>query len=36
MAASEKYLKFDDAYENARKQILSGKTYEHLINIKNV
>ena len=36
LIVSEKYLKFDDAYENARKQILSGKTYEHLINIKNV
>ena len=36
LIVSEKYLKFYDAYENARKQILSGKTYEHLINIKNV
>ena len=36
LIVSEKYLKFDDAYKNARKQILSGKTYEHLINIKNV
>ena len=32
---SEKYSKFVDAYENARKQILSGKTYEHLKNIQN-
>ena len=36
LIVSEKYLKFDDAYKNARRQILSGKTYEHLINIKNV
>ena len=35
LIVSEKYLKFDDAYENARKQILSGKTYEHLKNIQN-
>ena len=32
---SEKYSKLTDAYENARKQILSGKTYEHLKNIQN-
>ena len=36
LIVSEKYLKFDDAYKNARRQILSGKTYENLINIKNV
>jgi len=36
LIVSEKYSKFDDAYENARKQILSGKTYEHLKNIQNV
>jgi len=33
---SEKYSKFSDAYEKARKKILSGKTYEHLKNIQNV
>ncbi len=36
LIVSEKYLEFGEAYENARKQILSGKTYKHLINIKNV
>ena len=36
LIVSEKYSKFPDAYENARKQILSGKTYEHLNNIQNV
>ena len=35
LIVSEKYSKFIDAYENARKQILSGKTYEHLKNIQN-
>jgi len=35
LIVSEKYSKFADAYENARKQILSGKTYEHLKNIQN-
>ena len=35
LIVSEKYSKFSDAYENARKQILSGKTYEHLNNIQN-
>ena len=35
LIVSEKYSKFSDAYENARKQILSGKTYEHLKNIQN-
>ena len=36
LIVSEKYSKFSDAYEKARKQILSGKTYEHLKNIQNV
>ena len=35
LIVSEKYLKFHDAYENARKQILSGKAYEHLKIIQN-
>jgi len=35
LIVSEKYSKFIDAYENARKQILSGKTYEHLKGILN-
>jgi len=34
LIVSEKYSIFDDAYENARKHILSGKTYEHLKNIQ--
>ena len=34
LIVSEKYLKFADAYENVRKHILSGKTYEHLKNIQ--
>jgi len=36
LIVAEKYSEFNDAYENARKQILSGKTYEHLKNIQNV
>ena len=32
---SERYSKFIDAYDNARKQILSGKAYKHLNNIQN-
>jgi len=36
LIVSEKHTKFTDAYENARKHILSGKTYEHLKNIQNV
>jgi len=36
LIVSEKYSKYSDAYEKARKQILSGKTYEHLKNIQNV
>ena len=36
LIVSEKYSKFSDAYKNARKQILSGKTYKHLKNIQNV
>jgi len=32
---SDKYSKFSDAYQNARKHILSGKTYEHLKDIQN-
>ena len=35
LIVSEKYSKFSDAYENARKQILSGKAYTHLNNIQN-
>jgi len=35
LIVSEKYSKFSDAYENARKHILSGKTYKHLKNIQN-
>jgi len=35
LIVSEKYSNFTDAYENARKQILSGKAYEHLKNIQN-
>jgi len=35
LIVSENFSKFIDAYENARKQILSGKTYEHLKNIQN-
>ena len=35
LIVSEKYSKFADAYKSARKQILSGKTYEHLKNIQN-
>ena len=35
LIVSEKFSKFFDAYENARKQILSGKTYEHLKDIQN-
>ena len=35
LIVSERYSKFSDAYQNARKQILSGKTYEHLKNIQN-
>ena len=36
LIVSETYSQFPDAYENARKHILSGKTYEHLKNIQNV
>ena len=35
LIVSEKFSDFTEAYENARKQILSGKTYKHLINIQN-
>jgi len=35
LIVSEKYLKFSDSYESARKHILSGKAYEHLKNIQN-
>ena len=35
LIVSEKYSKFSDAYENARKHLLSGKTYKHLKNIQN-
>ena len=32
----EKYSNFKDSYENVRKFILSGKTYEHLKSLQNV
>jgi anthranilate phosphoribosyltransferase len=35
LIVSEKYIKFSDAYVNARLHILSGKTFEHLKNIQN-
>ena len=35
LIVSEKYSKFSDAYNNARKHILSGKTYQHLNAIQN-
>jgi len=35
LIVSEKFSEFIDGYENARKQILSGKTYEHLKSIQN-
>ena len=35
LIVSEKYPKFIDAYEIARKQILSGRAYNHLKNIQN-
>ena len=35
LIVSEKYSKFSDAYNNARKHILSGKTYQHLNTIQN-
>ena len=35
LIVSEKYIKFSDAYINARLHILSGKTFEHLKNIQN-
>ena len=35
LIVSEKYSKLIDAYENARKHILGGKTYEHLKVIQN-
>ncbi len=35
LMVSEKYSNFFEAYENARKQILSGKAYVHLKNIQN-
>ena len=35
LIVSEKYSIFADAYKNARKHILNGKTYEHLKNIQN-
>jgi len=34
LLVSEKFLNFKDAYENARKHILSGKTFKHLQNIQ--
>ncbi len=36
LIVSEKYSKFIDAYKNAREQILSGRSYDHLKNIQNV
>ena len=35
LIVSEKYSKFSNAYNNARKHILSGKTYQHLNAIQN-
>ena len=35
LIVSEKYSEILEAYENARKQILSGKTYKYLKNIQN-
>ena len=35
LMVSENHNKFIDAYKNAREQILSGKTYNHLKNIQN-
>ena len=35
LIVAEKYLLFKKAYEDARKHILSGKTYENLIRIQN-
>ena len=34
LLVSEKFSNFKDAYENARKHILSGKTFKHLQNIQ--
>ena len=36
LIVSEKYSKFIDAYNDSRKHILSGKTFEHLKKIQNV
>ena len=36
LIVSEKYSKFIDAYNAARKHILTGKTFEHLKKIQNV
>ena len=36
LIVSEKYSKFIDAYNESRKHILSGKTFEHLKKIQNV
>ena len=35
LIVSEKFSNFEDAYNNAREHILSGKTFEHLRNIQN-
>ena len=35
LIVSERFTNFKDAYENAREQILSGKTFRHLQNIQN-
>ena len=36
LIVAEKHLEFSNAYENARKHILTGKTFEHLKKIQNV
>ena len=35
LIVSEKFSNFEDAYNNAREHILSGKTFEHLRGIQN-
>jgi len=36
LIVAEKHSKFIDAYEDARKHILTGKTFEHLNKIRDV
>ena len=36
LIVAEKHSKFDNAYEDARKHILTGKTFKHLSKIQNV